>query len=60
MRRSYLTRKDYKRIAQILKDSSDKGDVVLSFNLLTDLMNYFQEDNPAFDRDRFIQAVDND
>jgi len=55
-----MTRKDYKRIAQILKDSDAKGDVVLSFNLLTDLMDYFQEDNPAFDRDRFLKAVDNE
>ena len=55
-----MTRKDYKRFAQILKDSSDKGDVVLSFNLLTDLMDYFQEDNPAFDRERFLQAVEDE
>ena len=55
-----MTRKDYERFAHILKRASKKEDVVLSFNLLNDLMDYFQEDNPAFDRERFLQAVEDE
>ena len=50
-----MTRKHYKRIAEILKNHDPKK----PFSYLTwELMTYFKEDNPAFDRMKFIRAAE--
>ena len=56
-----LSRKDYKAIAQILHDQGDafvRGDD--GFHLLEILAHnlawYFEQDNPRFDREKFIEA----
>ena len=51
-----MTRKDYKRIASILQGNGIES----TQDLAEDLMDFFKEDNPNFDRDKFRQAVDND
>ena len=49
-----LTRKDYKAIAAIIK--SEKHLNRLSPNIPQDLAEYMANDNPKFDRDRFMDA----
>ena len=48
-----MTRKDYKRIASILQDNGIES----TDYLIEDSMDFFKEDNPNFDRDKFRQAV---
>ena len=50
-----LTRKHYKRIAEIIKNHNPKHPVSY---LTWELMTYFKEDNPAFDRMKFIKATE--
>ena len=46
-----LSKKNFQKTAQILHDTKASPDTVLSF------ANYFGEENPRFDRERFIDAV---
>ena len=48
-----MTKKNYIRIAEILNKHSKN----LNMNLVNDLMDYFEEDNPLFDRSKFKEAV---
>ena len=50
-----LTLKHYKRIAEIFKNHKPKHPVSY---LTWELMTYFKEDNPAFDRMKFINATE--
>lgn len=56
-----LSRKDYKAIAQILHDQGDPfqeggpGNLLLKI-LASNLAWYFEQDNPRFDREKFIEA----
>ena len=53
-------RKHYKTIAEII-DSSHTGDGLLSrMWLVNRLADYFAEDNPLFDRQRFLDACNGD
>ncbi len=45
-----LSKKHYVRIAEVIKEHQPSATFVI------DLMAYFNEDNPRFDEDRFIEA----
>lgn len=56
-----MTRKDYISFANAIKTArlrEDSGDnIVIVFDgLVNDMMNIFENDNPAFDRSRFWAA----
>ena len=59
-----LTRKYYKLIAKVIKDSSTLdtyGDVIVhKDDLINDLCNELKQDNSAFNRDRFTSACNGD
>ena len=50
-----MTRKDYIMIAQVINDNT-YGNKLITSNLLNDLSIEFKKDNNLFDRDRFIDA----
>ena len=51
-----MTKKHFESFAEILgKNWTKEG---FSRNLLTGVCDYFEEQNPLFDRDRFLLAVD--
>ena len=50
-----MHRQNYKRIAEIIKNHNPKHPVSY---LVWELMTYFKEDNPAFDRMKFIKATE--
>ena len=45
-----MTKKHFKAIAEIIKYSEDKQDIMIK------LANYFAQENPRFDRERFVDA----
>lgn len=45
-----MSRKNYEAIAKILKEAKYRD------NIIDDLADYFEDDNPNFNRDRFIAA----
>ena len=47
-----LSKKDYIKIAEILKASTSKKDIIIN------LANFFKDDNPAFNYELFFKAVD--
>ena len=58
-----LTRKVFEQIAASVKKSVDKADETLDTNLYGfatemahELADYFQKENPRFDRERFLDA----
>ena len=58
-----LTRKVCEQVAASVKKSVDKADETLDANLYgfaaemaNELADYFQKENPRFDRDRFLDA----
>ena len=58
-----LTRKVFEQVAASVKKSVDKADETLDANLYgfaaemaNELADYFQKENPRFDRDRFFNA----
>ena len=57
-----LSRKYYKMIAKVIKDSSTLdtyGDVIVhKDDLINDLCAEFKADNGLFNRDRFVEACD--
>ena len=59
-----LTRKYYKLIAKVIKDSSTLdtyGDVIVhKDDLINDLCDEFLKDNRLFDSDRFTSACNGD
>lgn len=50
-----LSRKDYKAIAEIMKTES-RGYETIPDRISEKLADYFAQDNPRFDRDRFLAA----
>lgn len=52
-----MTKKHYKAIAKILFNGNrdDKYAFVI-YPIMQDLANYFAQDNPRFDRERFLEA----
>ena len=52
-----MTRKDYVKTAEILNAQKDFIDFVYLSQIATDFADYFEEDNPRFDYQRFIDAV---
>jgi len=62
-----LTRKYYKMIARVIKDNTlihnEHKQMLAQINkagLVTDLCNEFHNDNSYFDKNKFIDACDND
>ena len=56
-----LSRKHYKRIASIIKDSTCKDDTMLlpiinKVTLINRLSSMFKDDNVLFDKDKFLDA----
>ena len=51
-----LTRKDYEVIARIIKGMVTIMGRIDKNNLVESLSDYFEEDNPNFDRDKFFKA----
>ena len=56
-----MTKKDYIKIAKIIKDSTCKDDTMLlpiinKVSLINRLSTMFKNDNNAFDKDRFLDA----
>ena len=58
-----MTRKVFEQVAASVKNSVDKADETLDANLYgfaaemaNELADYFQKENPRFDRDRFFDA----
>ena len=56
-----MTRKDYTAIAEVLNEArkleGSAPDYGVVDTIVTGLCHVFQEDNPSFDRTRFIAAV---
>jgi hypothetical protein len=54
-----MTKKDFTKIANILKDTQrmSKSNKYAVMYIVGELNNMFEEDNPNFDRGRFIEAV---
>lgn len=52
-----MTRKDYVATAEILNAQKDNIDFIILSQIATDFADYFEEDNPRFDYQRFIDAV---
>ena len=57
-----LTRKDYIKIARIIKDNTipqvQRKDTLDKDNLIDDLSIVFKNDNTLFDKQRFIEACE--
>jgi hypothetical protein len=56
-----FTKQDYKAIAEIIKEATQEShngvvNWVHRGNLIDELADYFAEDNPRFDRKRFVEA----
>ena len=57
-----MTKKDYIKIASIINDISDDDcgefytDPISKTDLISKLSNYFQKDNPNFDKGKFKKA----
>lgn len=52
-----MTRKDYELIAKVLRDFvGDNGDVIDRDKLALELSKELAQDNPRFDRERFLVA----
>ena len=60
-----MTRKDYIKIARVIKDNTSTNEDIsysssrlYKYNLIDDLIDIFEDDNPLFDRQRFINACE--
>lgn len=52
-----MTRKDYKKFAELIKDyKADRGESILLSALVADLGYIFKQDNDRFDYDKFFKA----
>jgi len=52
-----MTKKDYIKLAELIKDKSTGNDAhIFVDDLLEGLCAILQDDNPRFDRERFIEA----
>jgi len=51
-----MTKKDYKALAQIIKDTEKQGNTLIIPNFIKRLTNYLKIDNYRFDYHKFIVA----
>jgi hypothetical protein len=51
-----MTRKDYVATAQILSNYHNHFDVGTFADIVNDFGDMFENDNPRFDHDRFVEA----
>jgi hypothetical protein len=58
-----MNKKDYKAIAEIIKNNKDETTVggvkitISNVNLISELADYFEKDNPKFDRQKFYKGI---
>jgi hypothetical protein len=52
-----MTRKHFNAVAELLRGYRDLVDAVTFNDLVHGFVNYFVEENPKFDSDKFIGAV---
>lgn len=52
-----MTRRDYTAMAAVFRDYHGTIPLGLFKDLLNDLILVFEEDNPNFDRGRFVAAI---
>jgi hypothetical protein len=55
-----MTRKDYVATAKILNNYADSIDFLILSEIADEFAGMFEEDNPNFDYQRFIDAVFSD
>ena len=51
-----MTRKDFEAHATIIKKHLPTAGRDFCYDMACDLANYFERENPRFDRDRFFEA----
>ena len=51
-----FTRKHYKVFAEIIESNRGDGVEYTLDQIASELADYFEQDNPRFDRDKFIKA----
>lgn len=54
-----MTKKHFKAIAEIIKENATKEKVAARLtcaDVAYDLCRYFQQENPRFDREKFLKA----
>jgi hypothetical protein len=51
-----MTRKDYVATAEILSNYTQHFDVGTFADIVNDFADMFENDNPRFDHDRFVEA----
>ena len=57
-----MTKKDYIAIAEIIKTKLDQDEITetsLIFKFIQSMADYFEQDNPRFNRGKFIHACHN-
>lgn len=53
-----LTKKDFKKVAEIFKlKISIDGNSFPTYDLISAFVEWFKEDNPLFDEDKFREAI---
>ena len=52
-----MSRKDYRELARILADYRTRMDEFTFSHFVADLCDWMQDENPRFDRSRFVDAV---
>ena len=53
-----MTRKHYKAIAEIINKSEKAHLLNYAGSVMQRFIDYFEKDNPEFNRDKFIKACD--
>lgn len=53
-----LARKDYRAIAEIIESNRGDGVEYILDRVASNLADYFEQNNPRFDRQKFIKACD--
>jgi hypothetical protein len=51
-----LTKKHFEKIAEVISNHLNEGSGLEAEHIADDLSSYFAEDNPLFDRARFLKA----
>ena len=51
-----MTKKDYIKLANLIKEKATGNDYIFIDDLLDGLCTILEDDNPRFDRERFIAA----
>jgi len=53
-----MTKKHFIKIAKLIKENTIKGQInLINSNFLSDLCEFFKQENPLFDRNRFKNST---